>query len=93
MAYIRRKTIKGNTYPYRVKSVREGNRVRPVFVSYIAHPPPAAGGQSQSALSRLADFTPLTGADVKGRDVRLLNGLGCHSVMFSLRSKLKHGAV
>jgi hypothetical protein len=42
VAYIRRKTINGKTYPYLVKSVREGKRVRQVFVRYIGNPPPWA---------------------------------------------------
>ena len=43
MAYVRCKTIKGKTYRYLVKSVREGKRVRQVFVSYIGNPPPVSG--------------------------------------------------
>ena len=65
MAYVRRKTVKGKTYCYLVKSVREGKRVRQVFVSYIGNPPPAAhrpcrDGDAQapnSSLSVLLDFT------------------------------------
>ena len=101
MAYIRRKTIQGKTYQYLVKSVREGQRVRQVFVRYIGNPPPAPGGISptsgvgggSSGPSHPADFTPLTGPDVRERYVRLLKRLGCQSVVFSLRSPQKHGDV
>lgn len=101
VAYIRRKTIKGKTYQYLVKSVREGKRVRQVFVGYIGNPPPAPGGSSPtsgigsgaSGLSHPADFTPLTGPDVREQYVRLLKRLGCQSVVFSLRSPQKHGDV
>jgi hypothetical protein len=94
VAYIRRKTIQGKTYQYLVKSVREGQRVRQVFVRYIGNPPPAPGGISptsgvgggSSGPSHPADFTPLTGPDVRERYVRLLKRLGCQSVVFSLRS-------
>jgi hypothetical protein len=101
VAYVRRKTIKGKTYCYLVKSVREGKRVRQVFVSYIGNPPPAAscpcrdeGAQvTDPPLSVLPDFTPLVGPDVKERYVRLLHRLGCPSVVFSLRARHKHGDV
>jgi hypothetical protein len=85
VAYIRRKTINGKSYHYLVKSVREGKRVRQVFVRYIGNPPPVSGGSSQtpgiatdaSGSSGLADFTPLTGLDVREQYVRLLKSLGC----------------
>ena len=101
MAYIRRKTIHGKTYRYLVKSVREGQRVRQVFVRYIGSTPPVSGGSSptsgigtgSSGSSGLADFTPLTGPDVREQYVRLLKRLGCQSVVFSLRSPQKHGDV
>ena len=99
MAYVRSKTIKGKTYQYLVKSVREGKRVRQVFVSYIGNPPPASGRACQEAaasgdgpgVSALPDFTPLVGADVRVRYVMLLRQLGCPSVVFSLRARHKHG--
>jgi hypothetical protein len=99
VAYVRSKTIKGKTYRYLVKSVREGKRVRQVFVSYIGNPPPASGRATHDAIaagagpgvSALPDFTPLMGADVRRRYVRLLQELGCASVVFSLRAKHKHG--
>ena len=99
MAYVRSKTIKGKTYQYLVKSVREGKRVRQVFVSYIGNPPPASGRACQEAaasgdgpgVSPLPDFTPLVGADVRVRYVMLLRQLGCPSVVFSLRASHKHG--
>lgn len=101
VAYIRRKIIKGKTYRYLVKSVREGRRVRQVFVCYIGNPPPVPGAHSQTAgvgrvlsgSSHPADFTPLTGPDVRERYVRVLKRLGCQSVVFSLRSPQKHGDV
>jgi hypothetical protein len=101
VAYIRRKIVNGKTYSYLVKSVREGKRVRQVFVRYIGNPPPAPGGSSPSAgmgggstgPSHPADFTPLTGPDVRERYVQLLKRLGCQSVVFSLRSPRKHGDV
>jgi hypothetical protein len=101
VAYVRRKTVKGKTYCYLVKSVREGKRVRQVFVSYIGNPPPAAhrpfrdeGAQAPDPLlSVLPDFTPLTGANVRERYIRLLHCLGCPSVVFSLRASHKHGDV
>ena len=81
MAYVRRKTIKGNTYQYLVKSVRDGKRVRQVFVAYIGNPPPASGGARHEDETTLAgqsispwpDFTPLRGPDVKTRYVMLLH--------------------
>jgi hypothetical protein len=99
VAYVRSKTIKGKTYRYLVKSVREGKRVRQVFVSYIGNPPPASGRAAHDAVaagaapdvSALPDFTPVMGADVRRRYVRLLQQLGCASVVFSLRAKHKHG--
>jgi len=99
VAYVRRKTIKGKTYCYLVKSVREGKRVRQVFVSYIGNPPPTSGRAAHDAVaagagpgvSALPDFTPVMGADVRRRYVRLLQQLGCASVVFSLRAKHKHG--
>jgi hypothetical protein len=101
MAYVRSKTIKGNTYRYLVKSVREGKRVRQVFVSYIGNPPPASGRAFQDTVvagagpgvSALPDFTPLIGPDVRGRYVMLLRQLGCPSVVFSLRANHKHGEI
>ena len=51
MAYVRCKTIKGKTYRYLVKSVREGKRVRQVFVSYIGNPPPALGRAAHDAIA------------------------------------------
>lgn len=101
VAYVRRKTINGKTYQYLVKSVREGKRVRQIFVSYIGNPPPGSQartdtsgrGDVQSDSSGVADFTPLSGSEVRGRYVRLLKRLGCQSVVFSLRSKHKHGDV
>ena len=98
MAYVRSKTIKGKTYRYLVKSIREGKRVRQVFVSYIGNPPPASGRASQGAaggdgpgVSVLPDFIPLTGADARVRYIMLLRQLGCPSVVFSLRARHKHG--
>ena len=98
MAYVRTKTIGGKTYRYLVKSVREGKRVRQVFVSYIGNPPPASGRARQGAaggngpgVSPLPDFTPLVGADVRVHYVLLLRQLGCPSVVFSLRARHKHG--
>jgi hypothetical protein len=35
MVYVRSKTVKGNTYYYLVKSVREGDRVRQVTLDYL----------------------------------------------------------
>jgi hypothetical protein len=35
MAYIRTKKIKGGTYYYLVKSVREGKRVHQINLSYL----------------------------------------------------------
>jgi len=101
VAYVRSKTIKGNTYHYLVKSVREGKRVRQVFVSYIGNPPPASGRTCQDAAAsgagqgvlELPDFTPLIGPDVRGCYVMLLQALGCPSVVFSLRAKHKHGEI
>jgi hypothetical protein len=101
VAYVRRKTINGKTYQYLVKSVREGQRVRQIFVCYIGNPPPVSGGSfpasgvggGLSGTSHPADFTPLTGPDVRERYVRLLKRLGCQSVVFSLRSPQKHGDV
>jgi hypothetical protein len=101
VAYVRRKTIKGNTYQYLVKSVRDGNRVRQVFVAYIGNPPPASGGVrhedatplTDQDISPWPDFTPLRVPDVKTRYVMLLHQLGCPSVVFSLRAKHKHGEV
>ncbi len=99
MAYVRTKTIQGKTYRYLVKSVREGKRVRQVFVSYIGNPPPAAGHNRQGASgseageasSPLPDFTPLPEAVARVRYVMLLRQLGCRSVTFSLRADHKHG--
>jgi hypothetical protein len=98
VAYVRSKTIKGKTYRYLVKSVREGKRVRQVFVSYIGNPPPASGRASQGAavgdgpgVSGLPEFIPLVGADARVRYVMLLRQLGCPSVVFSLRARHKHG--
>jgi hypothetical protein len=101
VAYIRCKTINGKSYRYLVKSVREGQRVRQVFVRYIGNPPPVPGGSPQTAgvgrglsgSSHPADFTPLTGPDVRVRYVELFKRLGCQSVVFSLRSPQKHGDV
>ena len=101
MAYVRRKTIKGNTYQYLVKSVRDGKRVRQVFVAYIGNPPPASGHAprddettlTDQDISPWPDFTPLRVPDVKTRYVMLLHQLVCPSVVFSLRAKHKHGDV
>jgi hypothetical protein len=101
VAYIRRKTINGKMYHYLVKSVREGKRVRQVFVRYIGNPPPPSGGSlptsgvggGSSGSSHPAAFTPLTGPAVREQYVRLLKRLGCQSVVFSLRSPQKHGDV
>ena len=73
MAYVRRKTIKGNTYQYPAKSVRDGKRVRQVFVAYIGNPPPASGHAprddetilTDQDISPWPDFTPLMGSDVR----------------------------
>jgi hypothetical protein len=91
VAYVRRKTVKGKTYCYLVKSVREGKRVRQVFVSYIGNPPPAAsrpfrdeGAQAPNPpLSVLPDFTPLVGPDVSDRYVGLLHlsGQNMHTAL------------
>ena len=35
MVYVRSKRVKGNTYYYLVKSVREGDRVRQVTLDYL----------------------------------------------------------
>jgi len=35
VAYLRTKKIKGNTYYYLVKSMREGKRVRQVVLAYL----------------------------------------------------------
>lgn len=101
MAYVRSKTINGKTYQYLVKSVREGKRVRQVFVSYIGNPPPASGlaepasgaVDSRHEVSGWPDFTPLTGPDARRRYVTLLRQLGCPSVVFNLRAAHKHGEV
>jgi hypothetical protein len=101
VAYVRRKTIKGNTYQYLVKSVRDGKHVRQVFVAYIGNPPPASSGVrhedattlTDQGISPWPDFTPLMGPDVKTRYVMLLHQLGCPSVVFSLRANHKHGEV
>lgn len=102
MAYVRTKTIKGKTYRYLVKSVREGKRVRQVFVSYIGNPsPPSSRGRQAAAAAPgqpaqpqdplWPDFTPLMGADLRVPYVMLLRQLGCQSVVFTLRAKHKHG--
>lgn len=101
MAYVRSKTINGKTYRYLVKSVREGTRVRQVFVSYIGNPPPTFGETVQplgvanapSRSSPRPDFTPLTGPEIRDRYVSLIKQLGCQAVVFSLRSTRKHGDV
>jgi hypothetical protein len=101
VAYVRRKTVKGKTYRYLVKSVREGKRVRQVFVSYIGNPPPTSGhalkdastSGAASSAAALPDFTPFIGAGVRVRYVVLLKQLGCPSVVFSLRAKHKHGDI
>jgi len=41
MAYVRAKNVKGNTYYYLVKSVREGGKVRQVFLDYLGTEKPA----------------------------------------------------
>lgn len=38
--FVRKKHIKGRTYYYLVKSVREKNRVRQVFIEYFGSTPP-----------------------------------------------------
>ena len=99
MAYVRTKTIRGKTYRYLVKSVREGKRVRQVFVSYIGNPPPAspqarqaaAAADPDPAILERPDFTPVSGPDARVRYVMLLRQLGCPSVVFSLRARHKHG--
>ncbi len=99
MAYVRTKTIKGDTYRYLVKSVREGKRVRQVFVSYIGNPPTASSRAPQEAASNATehqtapwgDFIPLTGSDLRVPYAALLRQLGCQSVRFNLRAKHKHG--
>ena len=94
MAYVRSKTIGGKTYRYLVKSVRQGHKVRQVFVSYIGNPPPACGlGGAQSPSSPVTDFTPCPEPEVRACYVRLMKQLGCGSVVFTLRSKHKHGDV
>lgn len=35
MAFLRTKKIKGNTYYYLVKSIREGRRVRQIVLAYL----------------------------------------------------------
>jgi len=97
VAYVRTKTIRGKTYRYLVKSVREGKRVRQVFVAYIGNPPPAPvrasqadDGETRRKIDALPDFTPLLG-DGRARYVMLLRQLGCQAVVFSLRAKHKHG--
>jgi hypothetical protein len=55
MAYIRSKMINGcGPYYYRVKSVRQGKRVRQVFVAYIGKSPPqeSAPGRSESVVPK-----------------------------------------
>ncbi len=42
MVYVRGKKIKGQTYYYLVKSVREGERVRQVSLEYLGAEKPAA---------------------------------------------------
>lgn len=41
MAFIREKTVKGRTYYYLVKSIREGNRVRQKTIKYIGPEKPS----------------------------------------------------
>jgi len=42
MAYVRSKKVKGNTYYYLVKSVRERGRVRQVVLDYLGAEKPGA---------------------------------------------------
>ncbi len=99
MAYVRTKTIKGKTYRYLVKSVRDGKKVRQVFISYIGNPPPASAQHQQGAgeppteLPNLPDFTPLSVTDIRVPYVALMKQLGVGSVVFTVRSKYKHGDV
>jgi len=99
VAYVRTKTINGVTYDYLVKSVRDGKKVRQVFVRYIGkHPPGAGQGSSGGAASgrvssRPGGFQALCGADARTRCVALFYDLGCQRVVFSLRSNRRHGAV
>jgi len=44
LSYVRIKRIKGHDYYYRVRSVREGKRVRQLFEAYIGPVSPAGGG-------------------------------------------------
>ena len=99
MAFVRTKTIKGKTYRYLVKSVRDGKKVRQVFVSYIGNPPSAPGRVAQkqdgscAELTHLADFRPLVVTDIRVPYVWLMKELGCQSVVFTLRSPYRHGDV
>ena len=40
MAFIRKKTIKGNDYYYKVESIREGDKVRQKVIEYLGTTPP-----------------------------------------------------
>lgn len=97
MAYLRTKTLNGVQYDYLVKSVREGKKVRQVFVRYIGKHPPDEGlhppGGAQQAACCPSGFSPPGGADVRTRCVSLFYDLGCQRVVFDLRSKRMHGAV
>ena len=42
MVYVRAKKIKGQTYYYLVKSVREGSRIRQVSLEYLGPERPTA---------------------------------------------------
>ncbi|MBA7629141.1 hypothetical protein ES703_36639 [subsurface metagenome] len=42
MSFVRTKTIKGHTYYYEVRSVRDGKKVRQVIIKYFGTTPPLA---------------------------------------------------
>jgi hypothetical protein len=99
VAYVRTKTINGVTYDYLVKSVRDGKKVRQVFVRYIGKHPSGDGRRSSDATSSHpvssapGGFQLLCGADALTRCIALFYDLGCQRVVFSLRSKRRHGVV
>jgi hypothetical protein len=84
---------------YLVKSVRDGKKVRQVSVRYIGKHPSGDGRRSSDATSSHpvssapGGFQLLCGADALTRCIALFYDLGCQRVMFSLRSKRRHGVV
>lgn len=58
MTYVRSKNIKGHTYYYEVRSVREGDKVRQEYVRYLGKTAPGANKSELGTTRKIEDYGP-----------------------------------